>query len=126
MANNITDDNETLTEYDQINDPKLSPKDPPMTIPLEWDNPFRIDNRSQRNILCEQCAHLRLCQPSNQSFRALRNGLLSPRKSLPIINYGMRRFKRAGDPGIQGGGPDSALGTGEAIYISERPFPQQT
>ncbi len=39
MANNITNDNETLTGYDQINDPN----------PVEWDNPFQTDNNSQRN-----------------------------------------------------------------------------
>ena len=55
LANNGTNDNETLTEYDQINDPRLSPKDPQMTIPVNWDLPFQTDN--QRNHLYEQRVH---------------------------------------------------------------------
>ena len=57
MTNNMTTDNESLTEYDQINDPKLSPKNPPMTIPLEWENPFQTDKNPQRNPLDEQRVH---------------------------------------------------------------------
>ena len=71
------------------------------------------------------CTHSSL-QPSNQSSRALQNCLISPHSSFPTINYGLRRLNGAGNPGIQGGVPDGTLGTGEAIYISERPFPQHT
>ena len=64
------------------------------------------------------CAHTRLHQPFNQSSRASRNGLLSPRKSLPIIDYEIHRFGGGANRGIQGGVPNGVLKTGDT---SQRP-----
>ena len=126
MANNVPHDNETLTEYDQINDPKLLPKNPPMIIPVEWDNPFQTDNNSQRNPLYEQRVHTFVSASPSISISELYETVYSaPADQSQPSTMGMRRFTGAGNPGIQGGGPNGALGTGEAVYVSERPFPQQ-
>ena len=49
-ADNVTNDIETLTGYDKINDP-------PMPFPVERNNPLHADNHYWRNSLYEQGAH---------------------------------------------------------------------